>query len=269
VSRLGYATQNLTVRSTTNRTLRLADLSDVEKVRTLARKNIAGLLKLLRWNAGHGAGPFRIDQGLILFAFHPAFPYAWEHEHSDELRKAGALACSLWASACACTPASLSRPEAPSLGAERRLDQLRYVARVFDLLDGRGTVIVLRMGGAYEDKPTTGARFVETMRPETTLLRYLALESDERISAVPEIALTASALGVPTIAEAFHHNLNPGGLTLEEAMDLSLPTRKRQGLRPKVHLSSQDPDKQAGAHAYSVDTGDLHALQALNGRGRT
>ena len=95
VSRLGYATQNLTVRSTTNRTLQLADLSDVEKVRTLARENIAGLLKLLRWNAGHGVGPFRIDQGLILFAFHPAFPYAWEHEHGDELRKAGALACSL------------------------------------------------------------------------------------------------------------------------------------------------------------------------------
>ncbi len=116
VSRLGYATQNLTVPSTTNRTLRLADLSDVEKVCTLARKNIAGLLKLLRWNTRHGAGPFRIDQGLIPFASHPAFPYHWEREHGDALREAGALAPSLWASACACTPASSSRPVAPSLG---------------------------------------------------------------------------------------------------------------------------------------------------------
>jgi UV DNA damage repair endonuclease len=64
------------------------------------------------------------------------------------------------------------------------------------------------------------------MRCETALLRYLALENDERIWAVPEIVAMTSALGVPAITDAFHHDLNPGGLTLEEALDLSLPTWK-------------------------------------------
>ncbi len=62
------------------------------------------------------------------------------------------------------------------------------------------------------------------MRSETALLHYLALENDERIWAIPEIVATALALGAPAITDAFHHDLNPGGLTLEEALDLSLPT---------------------------------------------
>ena len=54
---------------------------------------------------------------------------------------------------------------------------------------------------------------------------------------------------------------------LKEALDISLPTWKGRGVRPKVHLSSQDPEKQAGAHAYSVDLGDWYTLlEALDGR---
>jgi UV DNA damage endonuclease len=74
-------------------------------------------------------------------------------------------------------------------------------------------------------------------------------------------------LGVPAITDAFHHGLNPGGLTLREALDLSLPTWEVRRARPKVHLSSQDPEKQPGAHAYSVDLEDWYALlDALDGR---
>jgi UV DNA damage endonuclease len=123
------------------------------------------------------------------------------------------------------------------------------------------------MGGAHEDRLTTAARFVETMLPETAVLRYLALENDERVWAMPEIVETSLALGIPAIADALHHGLNPGSLTLEEALDLSLPTWEGRGVRPKLHLSSQDPAKQAGAHAYLVEPRDWHSLLcALGGR---
>jgi UV DNA damage endonuclease len=123
------------------------------------------------------------------------------------------------------------------------------------------------MGGAYEDRLATARRFAGVMRSETDVLRYLALENDERIWAIPEIVATASALDIPAITDAFHHGLNPGGLTLEEALDLSLPTWETRGDRPKLHLSSQDPEKQPGAHAYSVDLVDWRALvDALHGR---
>jgi UV DNA damage endonuclease len=150
---------------------------------------------------------------------------------------------------------------------ERSLAELRYAARVFDLIGSPDSVIVLHMGGAYEDRTATTTRFIETMRLETRVLRYLALENDERLWTVPEIVETARSLTIPAITDAFHHQLNPGGMTLREALDLSLPTWEGRAVRPKVHLSSQDPDKQAGAHAYSVDLRDWQTLlDALVGR---
>jgi UV DNA damage endonuclease len=267
VIRLGYPTQNLTIPASTNRTLRLASLSDIEKLEGLVRENISDLRRILQWNAEHGVGLFRMGQNLIPFASHPAFPYDWEAEHGEALREAGELARTLDIRLSMhpgqyINPGS-SKPEV----VERSLTELRYVARVFDVLGSPNDVVVLHMGGAYADRHGSAARFVEVMQSETQILRYLALENDERIWTVAEVVRTADALGIPAITDAFHHDLKPGGLTLKEALDLSLPTWTPRGVRPKLHLSSQDPAKQAGAHAYSVDSSDWQGLlDALDGR---
>lgn len=265
--RLGYPTQNLTIPASTNRTLRLANLGDAEKVRALVWENLIGLETILRWNAEHGVGLFRIGQSLIPFASHPAFPYDWEVEHGDDLRGIGELARSLDIR-LSMHPGQFIQPGSPRPGvSERSLAELHYAARVFDLIGRSDSVIVLHMGGAYTDKAISTVRFVQTMRSQSGVLRYLALENDERVWTVVDIVQTARSLDVPAIADAFHHSLNPGGLTLKEALDLSLPTWKGRSVRPKVHLSSQDPHKQAGAHAYSIDLEDWYALlDALDGR---
>jgi len=265
--RLGYPTQNLTIPASTNRTLRLANLGDAAKVCSLVLENLLGLEAILRWNAEHGVPLFRMGQSLVPFASHPSFPYDWEDEHGDDLRGIGELALAL-SIRLSMHPGQFIQPGSLKPGvSERSLFELRYAARVFDLIGNPDSVIVLHMGGAYKDRPATAARFVETMRPETAVLRYLALENDEHAWAVPEIVETALALGIPAITDAFHHGLNPGGLALEEALDLSLPTWERRGVRPKLHLSSQDPAKQAGAHAYSVTARDWRSLLlALDGR---
>ena len=265
--RLGYPTQNLTIPATTNRTLHLANLADAEKVRALVWENLLGMETILRWNAEHGVALFRIGQSLIPFASHPSFPYDWETEHGDDLREIGELARSLDIR-LSMHPGQFIQPGSskPEVS-ERSLVELRYVARVFDLIGSPDSLIVLHMGGAYADRTESTARFVETIRPETEVLRYLALENDERIWTVSAIVATASSLGVPAITDAFHHHLNSGGLTLREVLDLSLPTWETRDTRPKIHLSSQDPEKQAGAHAHSVERGDWHALlAALDGR---
>ena len=265
--RLGYPTQNLTIPASTNRTLRLANLGDAERVRALVWENLLGLESILRWNADHSVKLFRIGQSLIPFASHPAFPYDWEAEHGDDLRAIGALARSLGIR-LSMHPGQFIQPGSLKPGvSERSLVELLYVARVFDLIGSPDSVIVLHMGGAHQDRVATTARFVETLRSETDVLRYLALENDERVWPVSDIVQTASSLGVPAITDAFHHHLNPGGLTLREALDLSLPTWETRDMRPKIHLSSQDTGKQAGAHAYSVEHTDWHALLvALDGR---
>ena len=265
--RLGYPAQNLTLPATTNRTLRLASLGDAEKVRALVWENLLGLETIIRWNAGRGLPLFRIGQGLIPFASHPAFPYDWAEEHGDDLREIGALARALEVR-LSMHPGQFINPGSPNPHtAERSLDELRYATRVLDLMGGDDAVVVLHLGGAYDDRPAAVARFVEALRPEPGILRYLALENDERIWTVAEISHAARILGIPAITDNLHHRLNPGGLTLGEALDLALPTWEARGVRPKIHLSSQDPNKRPGAHAYSVRPEDWEVVvEALDGR---
>jgi UV DNA damage endonuclease len=267
VIRLGYPTQNLTIPASTNRTLRLAGLDNKEKIRGLVRENIADLRTILRWNAEHGIGLFRMGQNLIPFASHPAFPYDWMAEHGDDLREVGELARDLDVR-LSMHPGQYINPGSPRpevVG--RSLTELYYVSRVFDLLGNADSVAVLHMGGAYEDKSSSAARFVRAMSSEERILRYLALENDERIWTVAEVVSTARALGIPAIMDTLHHALNPGVLKPREALDLSLPTWETRGVRPKLHLSSQDPEKRAGAHAYSVEADDWGTLvEAVDGR---
>ena len=265
--RYGYPAQNLTLPATTNRTLRLASLADAEKVRALVWENMLGLETIVRWNAERGIRLFRIGQGLIPFASHPAFPYDWSEEHGDDLRELGALARAVGVR-LSMHPGQFINPGSPNPEtAGRSLDELRYAARVFDLMGSDDAVVVLHLGGAYDDRPAAVARFVDALRGREEILRYLALANDERIWTVGEIVEAARALGIPAILDNLHHSLNPGGLTLGEALDLSLPTWEARGVRPKVHLSSQDPTKRPGAHAHSIEKEDWAAfLDALGGR---
>ena len=265
--RYGYPAQNITLPATTNRTLRLAGLVDAEKVRGLVWENLLGLETIVRWNAERGISLFRIGQGLIPFASHPAFPYDWAEEHGDDLRELGTLTRSLGVR-LSMHPGQFINPGSPNpQSAQRSLDELRYATRVFDLMGNDDAVVVLHLGGAYDDRPAAIARFVESLRPEEGILRYLALENDERIWTVGEVSSTARILGIPAILDNLHHALNPGGLSLGEALDLALPTWEMREVRPKVHLSSQDPAKRPGAHAHSIEAGDWAAfLDALDGR---
>jgi UV DNA damage endonuclease len=265
--RLGYAAQNLTIPATTNRTLRLASLHNAEKVRGLIRENLADLETILRWNDEHEVELFRIGQSLIPFASHPQFPYDWVEEHGDELRRVGesARSCGMRLSM---HPGQYIQPGSPKPEVmERSLAELHYAGHVLDLIGSPDSVLVLHMGGSFGDKRATAMRFVETVRLEESILKYLALENDERIWHVADVVKVAQTLGIPTITDTLHHRLNPGGVTLEEAFNLSLPTWKDRGAPPKLHLSSQDPEKRAGAHAYYVDFADWQVLvDALGSR---
>jgi UV DNA damage endonuclease len=116
---------------------------------------------------------------------------------------------------------------------ERSLAELRSSARILSLLRGPDAVLVLHLGGAHGNRMIAARRFVEVLGPEEKVLRYLALENDERVWTVAEAAEVARSLGVPAITDALHHGLNSGGLPLEEVLDLSPPTWERRRAPPK------------------------------------
>lgn len=247
--RVGYPTQNLSIPATTNRTLRLANLPDADRVRSLVRENVADLEEILRWNSEHGVDLFRIGQSLVPFASHPGFPYDWASAHGEELERAGSLARSLGAR-LSFHPGQYVQPGSPRPEvAERSLRELRYAARALSLLRASDGVVVLHLGGVHGDREAATQRFVEALQGEDEVLRFLALENDERTWTVAEVVEAAHRLGVPAIVDTLHHGLNPGGRGLRGALDLALPSWEVRGGAPKLHISTQDPEKRPGAHA--------------------
>lgn len=256
--RLGYPCENLTLGASTNHTLRLASLHE-EKVGAKVAENLRDLERILRWNAEVGFRLFRIGQHLIPFASHPLFPYSWEKAHGEELRRLGALAKAL-GQRLSLHPGQYVNPGSPNPEVvERSLAELRYSARVLTLLGAEDGVLVLHLGGVYGDREGALRRFVENLQGEREILRYLALENDERLWPVEEVLRAAEALGVRVVVDTLHHALNPGRLSLKETLRLAFPTWPG---RPKVHLASQDPGKRPGAHAFAVAEEDWEQLLA-------
>jgi UV DNA damage endonuclease len=244
--------------------MRLVNVRDADRMRSLVEENLRGLEAILLWNHDHAMGLFRLSQQLIPFASHSEFPYDWEEEHGSELGRVGRLAADLGIR-LSLHPGQFIQPGSPNGDTSpRSIAELRYVARLLALLEAHDGVIVLHVGGAYGDRSKAMHDFAAALVSETAILRYLALENDERVWPVGEVAEVASVLGVPVILDTLHHALNPGSLPLQDALDVALPTWMD---RPKVHLSSQDPAKQAGAHAWGISPLDVDSLlAALNGR---
>jgi UV DNA damage endonuclease len=258
----GYVSQNLTLGVTTGHTLRLANLGDAARVQGVVDANVGALDAILRWDAAHDIPLFRVSSQLIPFASHPGFPYDWEAEHGDRLRALGTQAALLGAR-LSMHPGQFIQPGSPNpVVRERSVAELRYAARLLSLLGGSD--LVLHLGGAGGDRSAAAARFIETLQDEPEILRVLALENDERVWTVEDVTPVARSLEVPVILDTLHQALNPGGLSLDEALHAALSTWTRP---PKVHLSSQDLHKQAGAHAWGVTEEDLQRLEdALGGR---
>ena len=262
--RVGYPCQHLGLPATTNRGIKLVSLANIEKVRSKVDQNLDDLERILRWNAEHGVALFRIGQHLIPFASHPDFPYDWKVEHGPRLDELGLLARQL-GQRLSLHPGQFVNPGSPDDDVvARSLAELEYTARLLALLKSEDGVMVLHLGGAYGDRPAATRRFVDVLRDHQAIRRYLALEVDERVWTVAEVVEVATALGVGAIVDTLHHRLNSGGLSLREAVDLARSTWKH---RPKVHISSQDVDKKAGAHAPFIDPADWRTLlSVLDGR---
>lgn len=258
--RLGYPCENLTLKATTNRTLRLSSSAE-ERILARVEGNLKDLERILLWNRANGLHLFRIGQHLIPLASHPLFPYPWEKVHAKELARLGALARSL-GQRLSMHPGQFVNPGSPSPKVvEASLAELRYSARLLSLLGAGEGVLVLHLGGAYGDKERAAQRVWENLKGEREVLRYLALENDERLWSLEEVLPVSERLGVPVVLDTLHHALNPGRLSLEEALRLSFSTWRT---RPKVHLASQDPTRRPGAHAALVTKEDFQKLfQAL------
>ncbi|MBS13095.1 MAG: UV damage repair endonuclease UvsE [Gemmatimonadetes bacterium] len=256
--RLGYPCQNLTLSASTNHSLRLKSLSNQDRVHDAIRRNLEGLESILKWNTNQGWRLFRIGQHLVPFGSYPDFPFDWVDYYGPALERIGRQAQYL-RQRLSMHPGQFINPGSPDKDVRSRgLAELRYSATALDLLGASDGVIVLHLGGAYDDRQAAKDRFTDCLASEPQILKYLALECDERTWPITDVVEVANRLGIPAIVDTLHHRINPDQLSLEDAFNLAFPTWGDR--RPKIHLSSQDPDKMTGAHSARIEPDDFELM---------
>jgi UV DNA damage endonuclease len=252
--RIGYPCINLSLPCRPSRTFRLANLS-WEKLRETLSGNLACLEEIVRWNAEHGLLFLRITSDLVPLASHPENCFPWDEEFRAEFARIGALMRD-FGMRISMHPGqyTLLNSPRPEVGRAAVADLL-YHARVLDLLGlDSSAKIQIHVGGVYGNKKKAMERFLRAYEalPEG-VKRRLVLENDERFYTLSDVLLLHRETGIPVVFDFFHHELNPDGRTLAEALECQKETWRPEDGLPIVDYSSPLSGGRTGSHAYALD----------------
>jgi UV DNA damage endonuclease len=138
---------------------------------------------------------------------------------------------------------------------ERSLEELRYHARVLDLmrLDAFAK-IQIHVGGGYGDTGKSITRFIERFgRIDEGIRRRLVVENDDRIYRVEHCLRIHGETRIPVLFDVFHHEANNSGTAIREMLNLVAGTWKERDGIPMVDYSSQKDGERKGRHTQSID----------------
>jgi len=252
--RIGYPCINLSLSCRPSRTLRLASLS-WERLRNTLSENLACLEKIVCWNARHGLLFLRISSDLVPLASHPENRFPWDEEFAPDFARIGALirgfGMRISMHPGQYTLLNSPRPEV----VKAAVADLLYHARVLELLGLDQTAkLQIHVGGVYGNKKKAMERFVRAHEalPED-VKRRLVLENDERFYTLSDVLLLHRKTGIPVVFDFFHHELNPDGKTLAEALEAQRETWGPEDGLPIVDYSSPLPGGRRGSHANALD----------------
>lgn len=256
--RLGYPCVNLSVGCTSSSTFRLSSYSEVRLYESVGR-NLACLDRILRFNVERGLLHFRVSSDLVPLASHPVCVHDWRTHFMDEFRAIGRYAESngMRLSMHPGQYTLLNTPRSDVL--TNSIRDLEYHDAVLSAMGlGRDAKIQIHVGGVYGDKGTAMRRFLEAFENLTPAVRSrLVIENDERFFTVSDCVVLSQSADVPVVVDSLHHRANDGGLSLSEAISLAVSTWKASDGPQMLDYSSQDPQRRAGSHAYTIDESDF------------
>ncbi len=206
------------------------------------RVSIEYLYAIFSYLEKSGIRMYRMSSGLAPYATHPDLPQFHRQiaESRSELGELGRRANQIGLR-LSFHPSQFIVMNAPSdaLRQPSMLD-LALQAEILDVMGlGGEAVLVIHVGGIYEDKSAAINRWVACYRdlPEPAR-RQLVLENDDVRFSAADVLRIHDQTGVPLVFDVQHHQcLNPERLPWRPTLERFLRTWP-EGRRPKVHYSS-------------------------------
>ena len=264
IRRIGYAGVCLGLpERSISRTVRVANASTA-RLRALIAANLDDLLAILAYNVQQRFCLFRINQSIIPLASHPVNTLRWwqQDEFAPQLCNIGAYI------RAHCLRVSMHPGQYSVLNSENptvvdnTLRDLTVTCRVLDGMELDDTHKMIIHGGAGKpDRAQALARLeANWLRLPAEVRARLVLENDDKIFSVEALLPVCCRLGVPLVFDRLHHRALPGAWSERPIADIMAEVvttwRTTDGI-PKVHFSSQDPQKRPGAHAYYLQAQDF------------
>lgn len=204
--------------------------------------SLAYLRDILGYLDRAGIRMYRMSSDLAPYLTHPDLPqFASQIEEClPELALVGEMATALDIR-LSFHPTAHTVLNAPDeTAAERAMRHLIGLARMLDAMgQSAEAVIVVHVGGAYEDREAAMARWASRFLqlPEATR-RRMALEHDDGLFSLADVHRLHQRTGVPIVFDYLHHMIhNPERIPLDEALHLALSTWP-EDVRPKIHFAS-------------------------------
>ncbi len=255
---VGYACINLSLQAdkiTTNRGMirKTFMARGIAYASELALKNVTDLLKIVDWNLANGFRIFRMSSDM--------FPWASEYKLTElpDFPEIRATLEDIGTRPIRLTihPGPFNHLAGQGSVLDNTIKDLEYQSELFDLMGltpSHWNKINIHVGGTYGDKEATLIRFAQNFGLLSENLRArLTVENDDRVSlyTVADLVPLSETIGAPIVFDYFHHSLNPGLQTEQEAFMAAYNT---WDVRPVFHFSdsrqhNEDTTARREAHA--------------------
>lgn len=261
--KIGYPCINRSIGCSSGRTFRLSSYSD-ERLEETVRENLRCLCEILRFNLKECILFFRIGSGLVPFASHPVCTAAWEETFAETFRGIGRFVRE-HGMRVSMHPDQFVVINAKDPGiVEKSVAELRYHAPLLDAMRlDRTAKVQIHVGGVYGDKKASMERFASVYsRLDESVLRRLVVENDDSRYTLADCLRIHEETGIPVLFDVFHHQLNPSGTGVAEAVELSGATWQPHDGIPMIDYSTPMPGGRKGRHAETLDIADFERFLA-------
>ena len=233
--------------------------ADVERgqryVQELCLANVRDIIKMLRWNDKYGIKFLRLSSEMFPFASHPEYGYKLAPFASEALAEVGRVVAEL-GHRVTTHPGQFTQLGSPRPSViDNAMRDLAYHDEMLSLLrlpeqQDRDAVMILHMGGVFESKEATLARFrANHARLSPSAGRRLVLENDDVSWSVHDLLPVCEALDIPLVLDFHHHNIIFDAAQVREGThDVAArlfpriaATWARKRIRQKMHYSESTP----------------------------